>query len=163
MKKKWLLACYIGSSILFGTGFSLRAQTSPETSGKPAYQDTNQSFEKRTKDLISLLSVEEKAMLLDHKGPELERLNILSDKWNQCLHGVVWNLPTTIFPIPTAIVKGLHGDDPKYLKLVSTLKHYAVYNVETHGFVVEPGVFEVQAGSSSEDIRLKGKFEVIKK
>ena len=207
MKKKWLLACYIGSSILFGTGFSLRAQTSPETSGKPAYQDTNQSFEKRTKDLISLLSVEEKAMLLDHKGPELERLNILSDKWNQCLHGVVWNKPTTMFPIPTAMgatwdpalihevanaisdearaiyngwhndpnfegdkkgliyrapvvnisrnpywgrineiysedpyltgrmgvayVKGLQGDDPKYLKLVSTLKHYAVNNVET--------------------------------
>ncbi len=29
-----------------------------------------------------------------------------------------------------AYVKGLQGDDPKYLKLVSTLKHYAVNNVE---------------------------------
>ena len=29
-----------------------------------------------------------------------------------------------------AFVKGLQGDDPKYLKLVSTLKHYAVNNVE---------------------------------
>ena len=29
-----------------------------------------------------------------------------------------------------AYVTGLQGDDPKYLKLVSTLKHYAVNNVE---------------------------------
>jgi beta-glucosidase len=29
-----------------------------------------------------------------------------------------------------AYVQGLQGDDPKYLKLVSTLKHYAVNNVE---------------------------------
>ena len=29
-----------------------------------------------------------------------------------------------------AYVKGLQGDDPNYLKLVSTLKHYAVNNVE---------------------------------
>lgn len=178
-----------------------------QESGIPIYLDTNQSFEKRAKDLISRLSVEEKAMLLDHKGPNLERLNILSDKWNQCLHGVVWNKPTTMFPISTAMgatwdpvlihevataisdearaiyngwhndpnfegekkgliyrapvvnisrnphwgrineiysedpfltgrmgvayVKGLQGNDPKYLKLVSTLKHFAVNNVET--------------------------------
>ena len=178
-----------------------------QISGKQIYLDTNQSFEKRTRDLISRLSVEEKAMLLDHKGPNLERLNILSDKWNQCLHGVVWNKPTTMFPISTAMgatwdpvlihevataisdearaiyngwhndpnfegekkgliyrdpvvnisrnpywgrineiysedpyltgrlgvayVKGLQGNDPKYLKLVSTLKHFAVNNVET--------------------------------
>ena len=30
-----------------------------------------------------------------------------------------------------AYVKGLQGDDPKYLKLAATLKHYAVNNVET--------------------------------
>ena len=32
--------------------------------------------------------------------------------------------------IGVAYVKGLQGDDPKYLKLVATLKHYAVNNVE---------------------------------
>ena len=207
IKKEWFLSICIGSSMLFGFGLNVFAQVFPETSGKPVYLDTSQSFEKRTKDLISRLSVEEKAMMLDHKGPDLERLNILSDKWNQCLHGVVWNLPTTMFPIPTAMgatwdpvlihgvagvisdearaiyngwhndpnfqgdkkgliyrapvvnvsrnpywgrineiysedpyltgrmgvayVKGLQGEDPKYLKLVSTLKHYAVNNVET--------------------------------
>lgn len=189
------LASVVYSSALFA-----------QSTGQPLYLDPQQPVEKRVNDLISRLSVEEKAILLDHRAPDLERLNILSDKWNQCLHGVVWNRPTTMFPIPTAMgatwdpvlvnkiatvisdearaiynawhtdpdfkgekkgliyrapvinisrnpywgrineiysedpyltgrlgvayVKGLQGDDPKYLKLVSTLKHYAVNNVE---------------------------------
>ncbi|MES2808348.1 MAG: glycoside hydrolase family 3 C-terminal domain-containing protein [Bacteroidota bacterium] len=36
--------------------------------------------------------------------------------------------------VGVAYVKGLQGDDPKYLKLVSTLKHYAVNNVEKDRF-----------------------------
>ena len=159
-----------------------------------------------SKDLISRLTVEEKAILLNHVAPDLVRLNIKSDKWNQCLHGVVWDRPTTMFPVSIAMsatwdpalvneeataisdearaiyngwhndpnfqgqkkgliyrgpvinisrnpywgrinetysedpyltgrigvayVKGLQGTDPKYLKLASTLKHYAVNNVE---------------------------------
>ena len=35
------------------------------------------------------------------------------------------------------------------------------YDEKTHRFIVEPGTFEVLVGSSSEDIRLKGKFDVI--
>ena len=170
------------------------------------YLDPAQPVEARVKDLISRLTLEEKAILLNHRGPDIERLNIKSDKWNQCLHGVWWTEPTTMFPISIAMaatwdpklihevatvisdearaiyngwhtdpgfkgekkgliyrapvinisrnpywgrinecygedpvltgrigvafVKGLQGDDPKYLKLVSTLKHYAVNNVE---------------------------------
>ncbi len=175
-------------------------------SDKALYLDPNQPVEKRVADLISKLTLEEKGILLNHRGPDIERLGIKSDKWNQCLHGVWWNRPTTMFPISIAMaatwdpelihevattisdearaiyngwhqdpnfqgdkkgliyrapvinisrnpywgrinecygedpfltgrigvafVKGLQGDDPKYLKLVSTLKHYAVNNVE---------------------------------
>ncbi len=163
-------------------------------------------MEKRVNDLISRLTLEEKAMLLNHRGTTVERFGIRSDQWNQCLHGVCWDRPTTMFPISIAMaaawdtklvheeataisdearaiynlwhqqpdikaqhkgliyrapvinigrnpywgrneeaygedpfvtgrlavayVTGLQGDDPKYLKLVSTLKHYAVNNVE---------------------------------
>jgi beta-glucosidase len=172
----------------------------------PIYLDPAQPVDARVNDLISRLTLEEKGILLNHVGPDIERFGIKSDKWNQCLHGVVWDRPTTMFPVSiamaatwdTALVKqvassisdearaiyngwhqdpnfrgqkkgliyrapvinisrnpywgrinecfgedpfltgrmgvnyvqGLQGDDPKYLKLVATLKHFAVNNVE---------------------------------
>ena len=174
---------------------------------QPGYRDYTRPVEVRVADLITRLTLEEKAALLDHKGPEVERFHIQSDQWNQCLHGVSWDGgPTTLFPIPTglaatwnpelvhrvaaaisdearaiynaglddpdfkgarkglfyrspvinilrnpywgrcaeawtedpflcgrmavAFVQGLQGDDPHYLKLAATLKHFAVNNVE---------------------------------
>jgi beta-glucosidase len=184
----------------FGTAAS-RATAQPAL-----YLDPNRPIEQRVRDLISRLTLEEKAILLNHRGPDIERLGIKSDKWNQCLHGVWWTEPTTMFPVPIALaatwdpalihevataisdearaiyngwhqdpnfkgekkgliyrapvinisrnpywgrinecygedpyltgrlgvafVRGLQGDDPRYLKLVATLKHYAVNNVE---------------------------------
>jgi beta-glucosidase len=172
----------------------------------PVYLDTSRPVEERVQDLISKLTLEEKATLLNHNGPDVKRFGIRADKWNQCLHGVWWNRPTTMFPVPIALaatwdtnlvyevantisdearaiyngwhqdpnfpgekkgliyrapvinisrnpywgrinecygedpfltgrigvsyVTGLQGNDPKYLKLVSTLKHFAVNNVE---------------------------------
>ena len=177
-----------------------------ESLANPLYLDPAQPSEKRAQDLISRLTLEEKAMLLNHKGSTVERFGIKCDRWNQCLHGVCWDRPTTLFPVPIALaatwdsnlvhevataisdearaiyngwhqdpsflgehkgliyrapviniernpywgrneeaygedpyltgrlgvayVKGLQGNDPHYLKLVSTLKHYAVNNVE---------------------------------
>jgi beta-glucosidase len=171
------------------------------------FLDPNRPVEERVADLISRLTLEEKATLLNHKGTTVDRFNIRSDQWNQCLNGVKWDRPTTLFPICLALaatwntdlvhevatvlsdearaiyngwhldtkapgehkgliyrapvinigrnpywgrnheawgedpflcgrmavayVRGLQGDDPKYLKLASTLKHFAVNNVET--------------------------------
>lgn len=67
------------------------------------YLDPSQPVEKRVKDLIGRLTVEEKAILLNHRGPVLERFGIRSDGWNQCLHGVWWNRPATMFPVPIAM------------------------------------------------------------
>ena len=171
------------------------------------YLDPAQPVDRRVDDLISRLTLEEKAILLNHRGPTVERFNIRSDQWNQCLNGVQWDRPTTLFPICLAMsatwdtnlvhemasvlsdearaiyngwhlatnapgqhkgliyrapviniernpywgrnheawgedpfltgrmavnyVEGLQGDDPRYLKIAATLKHYAVNNVET--------------------------------
>jgi len=43
---------------------------------------------------------------------------------------MLWRRSFPDRPHRVAFVRGLQGDDPKYLKLVSTLKHYAVNNVE---------------------------------
>ena len=171
------------------------------------FRDSSLPADVRVADLLKRLTLEEKAMLLDHKGPTVARFNIRSDQWNQCLNGVKWDQPTTLFPIclamaatwdtnlvheistvlsdearaiyngwrrdpnapgehkgliyrapviniernpywgrnheawgedpfltgrmAVAYVRGLQGDDPRYLKIAATLKHYAVNNVET--------------------------------
>ena len=195
----------LGSSIAMTAIISIAAGAGAAAE-RPVYLDTSQPVEKRVSDLISRLTLEEKAMLLNHRGTTVERFHIRSDQWNQCLHGVCWDRPTTMFPISIAMaatwdtklvheeataisdearaiynlwhqqpdlqaqhkgliyrgpvinigrnpywgrneeaygedpfltgrmavayVTGLQGNDPKYLKLVSTLKHYAVNNVE---------------------------------
>jgi len=177
-----------------------------QTEAKPLYLDYAKPVDLRVKDLISRMTLEEKAEYLNHAGPDIPKFDIKSDKWNQSLHGVVWARPTTMFPVSIALaatwdkklaydettaisdearaiyngwhndpnfqgekkgliyrspvinisrnpywgrinecfgedpfltgrigvayVKGMQGDDPKYLKIVSTLKHYAVNNVE---------------------------------
>ena len=174
---------------------------------EPLYRDISQPVDRRVADLISRLTLEEKATLLNHRGPTVTRFNIRSDQWNQCLNGVQWNRPTTLFPTCLAMsatwdtnlvhevatvlsdearaiyngwhldtnapgqhkgliyrapviniernpywgrnheawgedpfltgrmavsyVQGLQGDDPRYLKIAATLKHFAVNNVET--------------------------------
>ena len=67
------------------------------------YLDPSQPVDQRVADLISRLTLEEKATLLNHRGPTVERFNIRSDQWNQCLNGVKWDRPTTMFPICLAM------------------------------------------------------------
>jgi beta-glucosidase len=177
-------------------------------SNSPAlYPDVSQPVDQRVADLISRLTLEEKAALLNHVGPTVEKFNIRADQWNQCLNGVQWDRPTTLFPsclamsatwdtnlvhetatilsdearaiyngwhldpnapgqhkgliyrdpviniernpywgrnheswgedpfltgrMAVSYVQGLQGDDPRYLKIAATLKHFAVNNVET--------------------------------
>ena len=67
------------------------------------YLDTARPVEERVQDLISKLTLEEKATLLNHNGPDVARFGIRADKWNQCLHGVWWKRPTTMFPVSIAL------------------------------------------------------------
>ena len=177
------------------------------TPPKEPYLDPDLPVEKRLDDLLARMTIEEKAQALDHKGKTLDRFHLPADQWNQCLNGVQWDRPTTLFPsciamgatwdpvlveeIATALsdearaihnawrqdpefqgqkkgliyrdpvinisrnpywgrihevfsedphltgrmavayVRGLQGTDPRYLKIASTLKHFAVNNVET--------------------------------
>ncbi|MEO8737791.1 MAG: glycoside hydrolase family 3 C-terminal domain-containing protein [Edaphobacter sp.] len=173
---------------------------------KPVYLDTSKPTEQRIADLISRMTIEEKAEQLNHMNTGIPRLNVPAwGGWNQTLHGVWSKEPTTLFPaaigmgatwdpalvqtitgamsdearalyntgaegprskhglvyrspvinvsrdprwgriqevfsedpyltgrMAVAYVKGLQGDDPHYLKVAATVKHFAVYNVETN-------------------------------
>ena len=183
--------------------------TAPLARENPRYLDTTASLDERVADLIGRLTLEQKAALLNHKGSTVtvDGRPILSDQWNQCINGVLWDRPATLFPtciamaatwnpdliqhevarvlsdearaiynlkrldprspgkrqgliyrapviniqrnpywgrnfeawsedpfltgrMAVAYVRGIQGDDPRYLKLAATLKHYAVNNVE---------------------------------
>jgi beta-glucosidase len=168
------------------------------------YKDPNQPIEKRVDDLLSRMTLEEKASQLLSASPAIERLGVPAyDWWNECLHGVARAGRATVFPetigmaatwdtrllfrVATAIsdearakhhefvrrgkrgiyqgltfwtpninlfrdprwgrgmetygedpyltsrmavqfIRGLEGDDPRYLKTVATAKHYAVHS-----------------------------------
>ncbi len=200
-----MINCDAWAVVLFLVGMVF--STAGLAAETPLYLDPAQPAEKRVQDLVSRLTLEEKAGLLNHAGPGVKRFNIKADQWNQCLNGVQWDRPTTLFPIclgmsatwntglvqevatvlsdearaiyngwkhdpafpgahkgliyrapvinigrnpywgrnyeawgedpfltgrmGIAYVRGLQGDDPRYLKLAATLKHFAVNNVET--------------------------------
>jgi beta-glucosidase len=168
------------------------------------YKDPSQPLEKRVEDLLSRMTLEEKASQLLSASPAIDRLGVPAyDWWNECLHGVARAGRATVFPetigvaatwdsnlvlrMATAIsdearakhhefvrrgkrgiyqgltfwtpninlfrdprwgrgmetygedpyltsrmavqfIRGLEGDDPKYLKTVATAKHYAVHS-----------------------------------
>lgn len=205
MKKFKLLFC------LWFISLSLNAQDFP-------FQNANLPFSERIDNLISLLTLEEKASLMIHNSPAIERLGIPEyNWWNECLHGIARAGKATVFPqaigmaasfdedlifrIATAIsdearakhnlaikkgsrlqytglsfwspnvnifrdprwgrgqetygedpfltgimgaafVKGLQGDDPKYLKASACAKHFVVHSgpeSSRHYFNALPG------------------------
>ncbi len=173
---------------------------------RPVYLDNSKPQEQRIADLISRMTLEEKASQLNHMNTGIPRLQVpMWGGWNQTLHGVWSKQPTTLFPAAIAMgatwdpelvhtitgamgdearalynigadgprskhglmfrspvinvsrnplwgriqevfsedpfltgrmgvayVKGLQGDDPHYLKVAATVKHFAVNNVETN-------------------------------
>ena len=65
----------------------------------PVYKDNTKSIDERVNDLISRMSLEEKAGQLIYAAPSVDRLDIPAyNWWNEALHGVARNGRATIFP-----------------------------------------------------------------
>ncbi len=63
------------------------------------FQNPSLPVEKRIDDLVSKLTLEEKASLMLYNSPAIERLNIPEyNWWNECLHGVARAGKATVFP-----------------------------------------------------------------
>src|ERR1700689_5369604 len=70
---------------------------------KPAYLDTSLPAEQRAADLVSRMTLEEKATQLLNQARAIPRLNVPAyDWWSEALHGVAVN-GTTEFPEPIGL------------------------------------------------------------
>lgn len=66
---------------------------------KPVYQNTKASPEKRAKDLVSRLTLEQKVSLMQNSSPAIPEFGIKQyDWWNEALHGVGRAGLATVFP-----------------------------------------------------------------
>jgi beta-glucosidase len=204
-----MIRAWFAASLLFAAASALAAD--------PLYKDLNRSFEDRTADLVSRMTLEEKVAQLQNDAPAIPRLDVPAyEWWNEALHGVARAGAATVFPqaiglsatfdvplmteVATAIsdegrakhqefvgrgqrkryqgltfwspninifrdprwgrgqetygedpwltsrmgvafVKAMQGDDPKYRKVDTTAKHFAVHSgpeADRHQFDVHP-------------------------
>jgi len=94
------------------------------------FNTTSLSIDERIKDLISRLTLEEKAAQMMNGTPEIKRLNIAPyDYWNEALHGVGRSGIATVFP--QAIGLGATFDKDLALKVSTAISDEAraMYNV----------------------------------
>lgn len=85
---------------LFVMGASL--STAPmQAQEKLPYLDTTLSFRERAADLVSRMTLEEKASQMVTDAVAIPRLGVPAYRWwNECLHGVARNGNATVFPQP---------------------------------------------------------------
>jgi beta-glucosidase len=191
----------------------------PVVEGPVLWKDPAQPLEARVKDLVSRMSLAEKAAQMHNTAPAIPRIGLPAyNYWNECLHGVARSGVATVFPqaiglaatwdapllheiagtiatearakhneyarlhngdsakyygltfwtpninifrdprwgrgqetygedpfltsrMAVAFIRGLQGDDPKYLKAMACAKHFAVHSgpePTRHTFDAEP-------------------------
>jgi beta-glucosidase len=104
-------------------------QPTVESVATPAlYLDVHAPLEDRVKDLVSRMTLEEKAEALNHVGPTLTRFNLRADQWNQLLNGVQWTRPTTLFPSCLAMSATWNPVLVKEVATVLSDEARAIYN-----------------------------------
>jgi beta-glucosidase len=76
------------------------------------FRNVRLSVEQRTQDLLSRLTLQEKADLLRYDSPAIERLGIPAyNWWNECLHGVARAGLATVFPQAIGMAAMFDGEE----------------------------------------------------
>ena len=90
------------AAVLLLTGISANAQTAP--SNTPVYLDPSQPVPVRVDDLVSRMTLEEKASQLVNQARAIPRLHVPAyDWWSEALHGVANAGTATVFPEPIGL------------------------------------------------------------
>lgn len=106
------------SQLTCGLLFALALYSSTPTRAQLPYQDYNLSSEERATDLISRLTIEEKAALMCDVSDAIPRLGIKKfNWWSEALHGLANNSDVTVFPEPIGMAASF--DDQLVYKIFS--------------------------------------------
>jgi beta-glucosidase len=96
----------------------------PVAAQTPAYRNEALSFEARAADLVSRMTLEEKANQMKDVAPAIERLGVPAyNWWNEALHGVARSGLATVFP--QAIGFAATWDDSLVLRMASVISDEA--------------------------------------
>jgi beta-glucosidase len=92
---------HIALTLLLATAFCAMLATAAEsgTNAPPLWKDPTQPLERRVRDLVGRMTLEEKAQQVCNVAPSIPRLGLPAyNYWNECLHGVGRNGRATVFP-----------------------------------------------------------------
>ena len=96
---------------------------------KAAYLDDSLKDEERVKDLVSRMTLEEKASQLRYNAPAIKRLGIpFYNWWNEALHGVARAGAATVFPQPIGLAASFHDEFLEEIGDITATEGRAKYN-----------------------------------
>ncbi|MFB9844557.1 glycoside hydrolase family 3 protein [Mucilaginibacter ginsenosidivorans] len=96
----------------------------------PIYKDMSKPLDERVKDLVSRLTLEEKASLLGYNSKAVPRLGIPAyNWWNEGLHGVARAGEATIFPQAIGMAATFNSDLVQQVSTVISTEARAKYNL----------------------------------
>ncbi len=105
-----------------------------QNAARPAYLDPSKPTDQRIADLLSRMTLEEKAQQLNHLNTGIQRLNVSAwGGWNQTLHGVWSKQPTTLFPAPIAMGATWDTDLVHTITSAMSDEARALYNAGAQG------------------------------
>lgn len=98
---------------------------------KPKYLDESLSVKERAKDLVSQMTLEEKASQLRYDAPAIERLGVPAyNWWNEALHGVARAGTATVFPQAIGMAAMFDEEGLKEVAEVISTEGRAKYNIK---------------------------------
>ena len=103
---------WLASLALCAGGFGIVAPAVAEPEEEtPVYMDTSYTFAERAADLVSRMTLEEKASQLGNQAAAIPRLGVSAyDYWSEALHGVARSGEATSFPTGYGIAQSWNRD-----------------------------------------------------